>query len=289
MQSFTSQPLANQTHDNPFTNSYLLATLIIPHLETYFAVHSEVRFLLLDYPPEHLATILALQQLVGVDLMKVAQVIDAGAKSSFPFAEFQDGSKGPTSNGSDAASSIISHQSKESRPAANSSSRDGIAISKANLILMSTATDGEVATFISTIWTVLVNISKFYLPDIPVNHGESVKAKRRSRNFSPFLQSPLSPPMSPPPSSGKKTGGTAGSIRKSRGPSSITETILSCRVKSLRGERRGFGDGASITTIDMDYESDLYLEERRLMPLFSKKKRERKGNSHKALKFLGLA
>ncbi|CRK16492.1 hypothetical protein BN1708_011781 [Verticillium longisporum] len=41
MQAFTAQPLANQTHENPFTNPYLLATLIVPHLEPYFVIHNE--------------------------------------------------------------------------------------------------------------------------------------------------------------------------------------------------------------------------------------------------------
>ncbi|KAG7106378.1 hypothetical protein HYQ44_013974 [Verticillium longisporum] len=41
MQAFTAQPLANQTHENPFTSPYLLATLIVPHLEPYFVIHNE--------------------------------------------------------------------------------------------------------------------------------------------------------------------------------------------------------------------------------------------------------
>ncbi|KAM0330684.1 hypothetical protein ACHAQA_003636 [Verticillium albo-atrum] len=92
MQAFTAQPLANQTHDNPFTNPYLLATLIIPHLEPYFVIHDEVRFLLLEYPPDHLATVLALQKLVGVDLMKVAAIVDSDAKGPLPFSHIRGAS-----------------------------------------------------------------------------------------------------------------------------------------------------------------------------------------------------
>ncbi|OHE90826.1 hypothetical protein CORC01_13870 [Colletotrichum orchidophilum] len=291
MQSFTAQPLANQTHDNPFTNSYLLATLIIPHLETFFAAHSEVRFLLLEYPPDHLATILALQKLVGVDLMKVAQVIDAQAKEPLPFTHVRGSSLGRVSTVSDLASSTSSLQSKGSRSGASTSSRDGLAVSKANLLLTSTATETEVATFISTIWKILINISKFYLPEEskkPEDGG--IKNKRQSGNFSAFPQASTSPPMSPPSSSGRKTNnGTSGSIRASVRPSSIAETIMSRRFKSRRGDKKTVGDGASILTVDMDYESDLDLEERRLMPMFLKKNQVRKGNSRKALKFLGLA
>ncbi|KAJ0304203.1 hypothetical protein COL5a_005337 [Colletotrichum fioriniae] len=291
MQSFTAQPLANQTQDNPFTNSYLLATLIIPHLETFFAAHSEVRFLILDYPPDHLATILALQKLVGVDLMKVAQVIDAQAKEPLPFTHVRGSSLGRISNVSDLASSSSSLQSKGSRSAASTSSRDGLAVSKANLLLTSTATEAEVATFVSTIWKILINISKFYLPEESKKLEESsVKSKRQSGNFSAFPQASMSPPMSPPSSSGRKAANRAsGSIRTSARPSSIAETILSRRFKSRRGDRKTVGDAASILTVDMDYESDLDLEERRLMPMFLKKNQVRKGNSRKALKFLGLA
>ncbi len=94
MQAFTAQRLTHQSNENPFTNSYLLATLIMPHLETYLAAHSEVRFLLLEYPPEHLSTILALQKLVGVDIMKVAQIVDSHAKEPLPFTHVRGASIG---------------------------------------------------------------------------------------------------------------------------------------------------------------------------------------------------
>lgn len=288
MQSFTAQPLANQTHDNPFTNSYLLATLIVPHLETYFAAHSEVRFLLLDYPPDHLATVLALQKLVGVDLMKVAQVIDADAKEPFPFTHVRGGSVGRISNKSDLASSSGSLQSKGSNTGVSSSSRDGMAVSKANFLLTSKATDSEISTFMSTVWKILINVSKFYLPEEGFNPGDK-------RNFSPFPQPnqpPVSPPMSPPSSDSRRTGKRSASIKTSGRPSSIADTIKTRRIKSRRADKKILGDGASVLTVDMDYESDLDLEERRLMPMFMNKSPQQyrnKGNSRKALKFLGLA
>ncbi|KAF4833565.1 hypothetical protein CGCSCA4_v013222 [Colletotrichum siamense] len=288
MQSFTAQPLANQTHDNPFTNSYLLATLIVPHLETYFAAHSEVRFLLLDYPPDHLATVLALQKLVGVDLMMVAQVIDADAKEPFPFTHVRGGSVGRISNKSDLASSSGSLQSKGSNTGASSSSRDGMAVSKANFLLTSKATDSEISTFMSTVWKILINVSKFYLPEEGFNPEDK-------RNFSPFPQPnqpPVSPPMSPPSSDSRRMGKRSASIKTSGRPSSIADTIKTRRIKSRRADKKILGDGASVLTVDMDYESDLDLEERRLMPMFMKKSPQQsrnKGNSRKALKFLGLA
>ncbi|GJC82537.1 hypothetical protein ColLi_05375 [Colletotrichum liriopes] len=286
MQAFTAQPLANQTHDNPFTNSYFLATLIVPHLETYFAAHSEVRFLILDYPADHLATVLALQKLVGVDLMKVAQVIDATAKEPLPFTHVRGSSLGRISTRSDFASSSSSLQSKESKSAASASSRDGLAVSKANLLLTSTATDGEVATLVSTVRTILINTSKFYLPE----KGPKNLGKLRTANPLPVSQQVMSPPISPLSSRGRRHNRTTSSVKSSPRTSSVAENIMIRRLKSRRGEKKSsLGDDGSIMTVDMEFESDLDLEERRLMPMFLKKNNTRKGNSRKALKFLGLA
>ncbi|KAK2001881.1 hypothetical protein LX36DRAFT_569414 [Colletotrichum falcatum] len=286
MQSFTAQPLAKQTHDNPFTNSYFLATLIVPHLETYFAAHSEVRFLLLDYPPEHLATVLALQNLVGVDLMKVAQVIDAATKEPIPFTHARGSSQGRVSTRNDFASSSSSVQSKDSKSAGSASSRDGLVVSKANLLLASTATETEVATFVSTIRTLLINSSRFYVPD-KISKNLS---KLRTGNPSPVTQQSLSPPISPLSMRSRRHHRTTSSARSSPRTSSITDKIMIRRLKSSQGDKRPvLGDDGSIMTVDMEFESDLDLEERRLMPMFLKKNHIRKGNSRKALKFLGLA
>ncbi|KAK1977099.1 LOW QUALITY PROTEIN: hypothetical protein LZ30DRAFT_753050 [Colletotrichum cereale] len=286
MQSFTAQPLAKQTHDNPFSNSYFLATLIVPHLETFFAAHSEVRFLLLDYPPDHLATVLALQKLIGVDLMKVAQVIDAAAKDPLPFTHVRGNSMGRVSPRSDFASGSGSVQSKDSKPAASTSTRDGLAVSKANLLLTSTATDTEVATFVSTVRTILMTISRFYLPE----KGSKNPGKLRTGNPSPVTQQTMSPPMSPISIRSKRHNRTTSSVKSSPRTSSLGESIMVRRFKSRRGDKKSaLGDDGSIMTVDMEYESDLDLEERRLMPMFLKKNHTRKGNSRKALKFLGLA
>ncbi|OLN92214.1 hypothetical protein CCHL11_01594 [Colletotrichum chlorophyti] len=291
MQSFTAQPLANQTQDNPFTNSYLLATLIIPHLETYFSAHSGVRFLLLEYPPDHLATVLALQKLVGVDLLKVAQVLDANAKGPLPFTHARGSSLGVVSTRSNPASATSSLHSKASKSATSATSPEGLAVSKVNLLITSNATEAEIATFISTIAKILGNISKFYLPEEKPK-PEEIKVRRRSGNFSafpPFTKSAMSPPMSPPSSSGRKHTRTSSSIKTSGRPPSVADTILSRRSKSRRSEKKTLGDSASFLTVEMDLESDLDLEARRLMPMFLKKNQSRKGNSRKALKFLGLA
>ena len=45
----------------------------------------------------------------------------------------------------------------------------------------------------------------------------------------------------------------------------------------------------SMYTFDPTEDSDYDVEEKRLMPLFLQKPKKRKGDSRKALKFLGLA
>ncbi|TRX92203.1 hypothetical protein FHL15_006818 [Xylaria flabelliformis] len=172
MQAFTSQPLANQTQDNPFSNPVLLATLIIPHLETYIAAHSGTRFFILDYPPEYLSTVMALQHLIGMDLFKVAGIIDAEAgdrRSSSAYrtrtlpkiahSRTNSASKGtgPTLPSPKGPKPTF-EAAKRIRPSQSS-------FSKANFVLTSTATESEIATLISTIWRILIEISPSYIPD----------------------------------------------------------------------------------------------------------------------------
>ncbi|KAF4468451.1 gastric mucin [Fusarium albosuccineum] len=291
MQAYTTQPLTSQTHDNPFANSYLLATLIIPHLETYLALHTEVRYLLLEYPPEHLPTMLALQKLVGVDMMKVAQIVDANSKEMLPFTHL----RGTTlTNGPE--------QGSAGRFGAALSSTSGpcyeVTVSKANFLLTSTASDTEIATFISTVLRILSDISSFYIPEEPPKKPSPKKSKPPSLTgtFSPFPRvssGPQSPPISPAVTARLGTGHPAPSVMSTRTPS-IAETVKTAKsVKSKLSRARSrqkpsAADAQSILTMYVD-DSDWDQEDRRIMPILSKKPEVGKGNSRKALKFLGLA
>ncbi|KAG9257595.1 uncharacterized protein F5Z01DRAFT_616414 [Emericellopsis atlantica] len=292
MQSFTNQPLANQTSDNPFNNAYLLATLIVPHLETYLAMHAEVRYLLLEYPPEHLSTILALQKLVGVDLMKVAQLIDSESSDMARFMHLRGAS----------ISNQVKPQGPLGKPVGSTSETD-IAVSHANFLLTSNASDTEIATFIATIRKILMSISQYYAPEEPLQPPAPPKkpsaAKQKPTpllgSFSPFPRS--TGPTSP------ITPGFNKSAKPSNAPStraaSIAETVRTFKTsrtgKSTKNpkSKRGLAmtDGAeSIMTYDPAGDSDYDEEERRLMPIFIQKRSQmQKPNSRKALKFLGLA
>jgi len=289
MQAYTTQPLASQAKDNPFANSFLLATLIIPHLETYLALHAEVRYLLLEYPPEHLATVLALQKLVGVELMKVAQIVDASSKS-IPFTHLRGNSITGPEQGPVGRFGKTFPQ--------NSGSGYDVTVSKANFLITSTATDAEIATFIATISRILSKTSDFYVPHEPPKKPSPKKSKPPSitGTFSPFPRVPSathSPPMSPALGASLGAALSGSSAVPSRAPS-IAETVKT--VKSSRSKQsRSYSkrkpsaiDARSILTMYVD-DSDWDQEDRRIMPLLEDKAERRKGNSHKALKFLGLS
>ncbi|OBS22391.1 hypothetical protein FPOA_08728 [Fusarium poae] len=289
MQAYTTQPLANQTKDNPFNNPFLLATLIIPHLETYLALHTEVRYLLLEYPPEHLSAVLALQKLVGIEMMKVAQIVDTNS-NNMPFTHLRGNSiTGPEQE-------PVGRFGKTFPP--NSCSGHDAIVSKANFLLTSTASDAEIATFVATISKILSGISCFYIPkELPKKHSpKKSKSSSTTGTFSAFPRipsSPYSPPMSP--AIGVSVGATFAdsSAMSSRAPSiaETAKTAKSTRSKPYQSKSNRkplTSDARSILTMYID-DSDWDQEDRRIMPLLEEKSNGRKANTHKALKFLGLS
>lgn len=87
MQTFMSQPLVARKDLDPMTDPRLLADLIVPHLETYLATNSMVRFLILSFPFDQIATVIALRSLLGSDLVKVAGVLDTLSSDPPSFAK----------------------------------------------------------------------------------------------------------------------------------------------------------------------------------------------------------
>ncbi|ETS79073.1 hypothetical protein PFICI_08926 [Pestalotiopsis fici W106-1] len=327
MQSYTCLPLAKQTRDNPFTNPKFLATLIVPHLETYLAAHTETLFLILEYPAEHLATVLALQKLVGVDLLKVAGIVSADS------LEAQAVSKSP---------SPISHSVDLGRPSLSSiySTRpipEIPSFSKANFILASSATNSEIATLVSTIWKILVDISPYYIPELShrpassrenrisyvnlVNPATTSLSALSSDESVPFTRARAMVQPQEVSSSGivvnsidvadptpkKAIKRSSLSIRssKSKRLTHSPRTRLQKLIASERGPGTTTtmdGEGARLTSspvsskhnssyfdVSEDEDGWLYQHERKYVPMFIRKPDIRKGNSRKALKFLGLA
>ncbi|PKS10405.1 hypothetical protein jhhlp_002156 [Lomentospora prolificans] len=328
MQAFTAQPLAKQTNDNPFTNPYLLATLVIPHLETYLAAHSEVRLLILEYPPEHLATVLAMQRLVGVDLMKVAQIMDSKLGKSL-FAPIRghrshESSEAPTPVTS--PTGYYGINPSPTRPVEN------VTPATANYLLTSTATDAEVSTFLSTISKILSEISSFYTchinhsgyhqyhfhqMDLASSESSSTHARAgpspNPRAISPALSgatfstiphltiSSQSPPHSPAsllhrlpthsPSPVPPAETPIQTPRSQRGRFSPTGSATSGASSAVHSRKRlPLEHEDEGVGLDLEDSEDFEdLEEKRLMPIFMRRPAARKSDSYKALKFLGLA
>ncbi|CAJ2511096.1 Uu.00g067210.m01.CDS01 [Anthostomella pinea] len=192
MQAFTAQPLASQTQDNPFSNPLLLATLIIPYLEMYVAAHNGTRFLLLEFPPEHLTTVLALQRLVGLDLLKVAGILDSEAKEPKACRESKPQSQTSTHSAAKPMSGLSANS-----PRTGMKSPEPPSFSKANFLLTSSATESEIATLISAIWKILIDTSSFYIPEGAAPRsamaidGNSTRKYNRGSRDRPLTQTPL--------------------------------------------------------------------------------------------------
>lgn len=304
-------------------NPHSLACLIVPHLETYLSCNTSTRFLLLEYPPEHLATVLALQQLVGTDVLKVAGILDVEATPSSPASSPLDS---PSSSIHHTTIDTTSLPGSPSTPQGSTSCRRRHSFSRADYVLVSPATDADIATFISTIWKVLIHIDPFYSPEQP--HPFAA----RSPLVSKFAISPPLPPPPPPPpshvrddspsrisvkssSSGRTrhvmAAATAAAIMQQQQPPPPQQQAQQPRSlnnnnnnnNNNRGVmRRGRsadngGYGAEEESVGAvgggaleEHEVEAYdAEERRLMPMYMRQSEMRKGNSRKALKWLGLA
>lgn len=151
MQAFTAQPLAKQVQSNPFVDRALLAALIIPHLERYMAAHPDVRFLLIEYPAEHLTTILALQTLIGTEMMKVVGIIN-GDSSSPADRRPSEGFRSLNPQGAHMSGARLGSCS----------------FSRGNFLLASQASGFETAAFVAAIRESLISISDFYIPERPL-------------------------------------------------------------------------------------------------------------------------
>lgn len=273
MQAFTAQPLSNQTSDNPFSNPYFLATLIMPHLETYLALHSDVRYLLLEHPPEHLPTVLALQKLAGSDLIKVAQIVDSSSKESSHFKHLRGGSL-------DSQPSMKSCSTMSSRVTSN------MAGSRTNLLLTSNASEKDIASFVSTVWNIATPDDSSSLAPSSGRQNKPLPSVRGSVSIFPRSSGPLFP------AAAATLGGLSPAHRPPSPDQSITTDTTRSRnySRSKRQPRTQTPDDAlSVVTYDPGEDSDYDMEERRLMPMFMQKRSAKTMSTHKALKFLGLA
>lgn len=332
-----------QKQINPFENPSLLACLMIPHLETYLAASITTRFLVLEYPTEHLATVLALRKLIGSDMFKVAGIIDLEVASPSTCCETVSPQHKPGAQNGNPVARNLDSVSLPGSPFPNNNAHGGATIahrrrlsfSRANYLLTSSATDGEIATFISKIWRVLIDIDSFYAPEQPqASPTYSSHHMLSSKSSLPGLVSkfttPCSPPVSPPgyplplpplsssssriivrdesPSRGSDRSGSLRGAhqqqhiaimqqqylqyqkQQQRSPSASVSSTSSPRSPRRPARRREPEEPAVTYVAAGPEEGDFYDdEERRLMPMYMRHSEMRKGNSRKALRWLGLA
>jgi len=184
MQQFPGLPLTAQSVFNPRLNPTLLATLLVPQIEAYLASNTSIRLLILHYPEQHLATILALRKLLGSGLLNVAGILDSLASDPPPMSRPRTPiTANPLSNEAISSrnkrhdsfkhtrtSSITTLQGQAAlagsiRAAIAAKPDSSISFAKADFLLPSTATDSEITTFLSGIWKVLMDKSSFYIPE----------------------------------------------------------------------------------------------------------------------------
>jgi hypothetical protein len=163
METFTAQPLAFQAGENPFKQPSLLATLVVPHLESFLSCNEPTSILLLYYPPSHLATVLALRELVGSEMMKVAGVVNS--LSLFPKSNRNSCASVTSQYCVNSQAPLVS--SNGSQPSNKQSEEDAMdlpSFSEADFLLPSRATDGEISHFLTSVFLTLPGRGSFYLP-----------------------------------------------------------------------------------------------------------------------------
>ncbi|RYO80258.1 hypothetical protein DL766_007828 [Monosporascus sp. MC13-8B] len=330
IRALSTQSSSNQALNSPFANPCLLATLVIPFLETYMAVHSKTQFLLLEYPPEHLGTVLAMQQLIGGDLLKVAGILDDSA------GELRPGPSGVEAQKRHAAATAPGARLLDSGTAP----RTTPSFSKADFLLTSSATESEIATLILAVWKILVDRSPSYIPDgapwTSATAPDSPQKPDHGSEIGPLARSPLiesgiryeplgsaavtmgfQRPSSTTASHGRGRPEPPASHPRPRVPrapsppkssrSPIVGTIKNsqrAKLRSVLGRELDMEDGSAVARPnpassscdpfeddqdDDDDDGHFAAEERKYMPLFMRKRETRRGNSSKAMKFLGLS
>jgi hypothetical protein len=311
MQTFTSQPLSLQAGDNPFSQPSLLATLLIPHLETFLSSSCPTRLLILHYPVSHLSTVLALRDLLGPNLLKVAGIIDSTAISPLKpsnqrpnsIASIDEWVSRTTSRSS--SSNQESHTARAPRPI-RSNKMPQPSFSKADFLLLSPASEEEISTFLTSVWESLTfPSSSFYLPDDVLSPSGTLHPVT-----SPSTVSSYKAPPTPPPDRQTPIIQPQKCLSPTRAPKrvSFVESTTSTEIsteKVRRRERQFEKDWEMLESerrdrlsekawesfiIGNDNDESLLDLERIFMPHlhFMPRAARRIGDSRKALKWLGL-
>ncbi|RKU40877.1 hypothetical protein DL546_001068 [Coniochaeta pulveracea] len=194
MQSYTSQPLASQTKTNPFTDSFLLAHLLIAEMKQALVGSSEARYIILDFTTQNLPIVFAMRSIMGPDIVKIAGIVNDEQL-------FQDFKRRRTRN---RAYKMATAPEFQPNPPFSPSPTPSTSIAEADFLISSSAGEAEEAIFINAVWKHLIRLDDSYAPKpdspefddaclLPI--PSSLNGLRNVRFHAP---SPDSPPESPP-------------------------------------------------------------------------------------------
>lgn len=273
--------------------------------------------MILLYPSIHLPTVVALRRLLGQDVLKIAGVIDtlsSDPRPRTPVAHPLPNSTSPKGNahGHRRRASRKSNGSQASQKSFHQSKKSEISFSKANYLLPSTATDMEIATFLSGIWKSLVEKSAFYTPEPepePIVVEKVVERLVERKPLPPPKPSSLNPHSPRPGRESKISRLTGSNTTENRGHSyapSIASTVRSVTtVRTIGTIRTTATERGRREVVDKAWE-DFYIGEvdseddeydrmvmgragARIVPEPVRNMQGKKRSSKKALKWLGLA
>ncbi len=191
MQSYHSTPVKITKSPDPLSDLKVLAALLVPQIEGYLASNPSTRLLVLHYPASHLSTVVALRDLLGLEIIKIAGILDSLAsdppsmsRPRTPIAYLSNENASihnaihHNSVGLARVKSILKNeylldnlmlQRSAAAGAIPSSPKNtkstSTSFAKADYLLPSTATDSEITIFLSNVWKILMSISAFYCPE----------------------------------------------------------------------------------------------------------------------------
>ncbi|CAG8959967.1 hypothetical protein HYFRA_00012684 [Hymenoscyphus fraxineus] len=262
LQNYRDTPFTSQGTFNPLSDPQVLAALLVPQLEAYLASNKRIQLLILRFTPIHFATVLSLRLLLGMDIFRVAGVLNSRTHDHPPCASESSAGISRGNSTSIVADLVVSrirqrHSKAESlrilnmnqsKPTADlesakqglkaSDTENAVSFAEANHLLPCTANDSEIASFIAGIWKALQQDSPsiyVFEPDLEIMIVERLLAPSpinipKIYNPPPTSQLPPIPKLSRNSSTVSLTPSLGGRSR-SRGPresSPLAKRATSC-------------------------------------------------------------
>lgn len=169
----------NKHITDPQPKPSVVASLLVPQLESYFACHSSTQVLVLQFSSSQLPIIFALRDLLGNNLFKIAGICTVSSTTPSQYlpspvspntlsnedVPSSNGNKTFLKHGNNLSSNLTSDYFIPPSPSTVSNLEAEEIFSGADFILSNLASNEEITRFISDIRQILVEKSSFYLPE----------------------------------------------------------------------------------------------------------------------------